>query len=139
MISPEAFNHYKTGIPALDDPHWAIFQTLNALQKQLKSGNFKEAEISKAAFFRQVEAHCQIEESLMEKYEYPHVEQHKNQHPESRKILLKYEAYQVEALDVSGMSQLLASHIDWADREFGVYMHSLIVKDGSLRDAILKP
>jgi hemerythrin-like metal-binding protein len=79
-MSPEVFNHYKTGIDEMDLPHWEVIDSLNKAKdlSDLGQMSFALAAVKKA--FDLLKAEFEAEESKMSQARYPYAYAHVRAH-----------------------------------------------------------
>jgi hemerythrin-like metal-binding protein len=80
-MSPEIFNHYRIGLPDVDDGHWAIITRLNNAIKVAESDR-KFANIMVREAIELIQADLKAEERIMEGYSYPYLTAHRQSHKE---------------------------------------------------------
>ncbi|MES9856335.1 MAG: bacteriohemerythrin [Sedimenticola sp.] len=121
---------YSVGIASLDNDHKELIELLNHFQTAHDYNTGEEFE--RAALDRLVaytKNHFHDEEALMEKYGYPHLDAHKEQHQEMvqsvEKFIRDYEQRGHEALE--GVSHYLRGwliyHINGTDKEYGTFLN----------------
>ena len=76
---------YNVGIEKIDGQHKSLFEILNVLNAAVEVGNKTEADWYTVRLLRYYsDFHCNFEEELMEKYQYPDLEKHKIEHKKFR-------------------------------------------------------
>jgi len=84
-------NSYSVGVEEIDKQHQKIFEIANKLSASIKSGHGEDfinkviKEISNYTIF-----HFNCEEKYFAEFNYPHTEEHKNQHQEFIRMVLKF-------------------------------------------------
>ena len=72
---------YETGIPRIDVQHRDLLQTINRLHECVHAGAGPEKILSTLTFLIEyAETHFREEETLMQKSDFPGLEEHRNEH-----------------------------------------------------------
>jgi hemerythrin-like metal-binding protein len=85
-MSLEIFNHYRTGIPDIDNHHWDIINRLNAAVTTSES-NRKLANTMVKEALSDLTADLKEEEKIMSGHFYPYAHAHAQSHKELLKSL----------------------------------------------------
>lgn len=122
----ERFQHYLTGVPKLDDEHYAI---LNLMFELECSPPLPPAELATKVqtIIDMFRAHLVSEELMMDAIEYPFSIFHKMHHAEILRMLMKYNEPATNLItkhSTRRISDHLFSHIDHHDSKLADYIRN---------------
>jgi hemerythrin len=104
---------YETGIPAVDDQHKELFTLVGELSKAIEN----DLELDCAYLMARLEVyslyHFTSEEHLMQKYDYPDIDEHIREHKRFRKKILSLKNNCMESKDVEDEKKLFQFLEDW--------------------------
>ena len=122
---------YSVGIPAIDEQHLALVETLGKLEGAIAKGAGKEAVRDIGTFLSQyVYSHFRTEEALLAMHGYPDLAAHKEHHRhltnQVQTILTRVEMNQLppEESVEQFLSGWLTEHILKEDHIYAAYLHS---------------
>ena len=110
------------GIDALDKGHMDMFQIIQTCKENKHPSTMVECQCFKS-YLEQLKSHCEIEESLMEEWDYPNLQIHKSHH---QKEVDRITAIQDEKTENtrSQLLDLLFKHIIKGDFDFATHYSS---------------
>jgi hemerythrin-like metal-binding protein len=128
-MSPDAFKHYKTGIPEFDEEHW---ETFVLLKKVSESENLEAIQTAAKSLRDHLFAHLESEEEMMERENHKFYTAHKREHvrlrEEFNRLVSRITAPHYDYVgreSVSHLSSLFCEHITWWDLPYGTTENKL--------------
>lgn len=121
--------NYKIGVPEIDEQHQYLIGAINDLHEAISKGHghdYSEKVLSKLIDY--VEFHFSAEENLMEKVEYPEMEEHCLEHLLLKSRVLAFQKrFKEEREPLSEDLMLflrdwLENHITVVDKKIGSYL-----------------
>jgi methyl-accepting chemotaxis protein/hemerythrin len=119
------------GIAEIDSQHKLLIELLNNLNEGIRNGQGMDIlQDTINGLLNYVEDHFKAEEALMEKHEYPLVDNHKNLHKEFVEKLNTFtQEYEDKRMFVSidirnFLRDWLIKHISTIDKQMGIYLSS---------------
>jgi len=124
---------FDTGIKDMDMQHRKLVQILNQYFDAMKSGQARDIlDVSLRELANYTKSHFVSEERLMEKFQYPQLEDHRKTHLELTKqvneILSKLkEGRMINSVNLSSfLKEWLINHILVSDKQYGQYINTRI-------------
>lgn len=119
------------GVHAMDDQHGILVDTLNSLRHQLAQGEDRarlNEQIARLVEF--ISMHFGCEESLLRRYEFPGLNEHRAAH-RALMVQMREAAGCAEFVDLTELDRVLAyvrgqyiDHIQQLDREYGEWLNA---------------
>lgn len=130
-VSGLAWSHASVvGVQAMDDQHGILMDTVNELRVQLLRGGNRDqigAMLDRLVEF--TEMHFACEESLLERYGYPHLSEHRAEHMrlvQEIRGAVEHSAH-AQASDLQPLVTFLRSwyidHVENADHQYGEWLN----------------
>jgi hemerythrin-like metal-binding protein len=118
---------FSVGVKELDEQHQQLIKLLNLLISTQGTANTRSETISDTlmAMTRYAQAHFQAEESLMEAYDYPGLEEQKIQHRDFRKKTVSFSTATYYGID-QVPEALLQYLVEW-------WVHHILEDDMAYR------
>ena len=118
---------FSVGVRELDEQHQQLIKLLNLLISTQGTANTRSETISDTlmAMTRYAQAHFQAEESLMEAYDYPGLEEQKIQHRDFRKKTVAFSTATYHGID-QVPAALLEYLVEW-------WVHHILEDDMAYR------
>lgn len=123
--------HYMTGVESMDKDHIELFNLANVIE----DCNVPSTLVSLLnKFHDMLLTHFRHEESLMCQYDYPYTERHFDEHLKlinyvNRKLDY-YNRYSYDTVYahhmIEDLEYKILYHMDWDDRQFGVFYHEKV-------------
>ncbi len=123
-------DEFSVGIKSIDEQHKKLVSIIKTLYDALADG--KASEVMDTIFndlFDYSEQHFSYEEELFKQYDYPDTENHKEEHTELKRQLIKLkndiysgDNFMCEVLLLKFLEEWLIIHILKTDKKFGPYL-----------------
>jgi len=122
-----------TGIPECDMQHKKLINMFNAIYDAIRLGVDKKAlKDALDSLIKYFDKHFALEEELLEKYEYPETDLHKEEHKNFKETLEKILQNQQEEINFLKVLKFLKNwwlnHIMTMDKKYGPYIATKIKK-----------
>ncbi len=124
---------FETGIRDMDMQHRKLVQILNQYFDAMKSGQARDVlDVTLKELANYTKSHFASEEKLMEKFQYPQLEDHKKMHlaliKQVNEILSKLkEGKMINSVNLSSfLKDWLMNHILNSDKQYGQYINTRI-------------
>jgi hemerythrin len=115
-----------TGVPLLDRQHRALFDCIGVLEKAAAEGRFLATMSAIEKLNVYARTHLAEEESLMVRYGFPRLEQHRAEHEEFKAMLYKLRLTNTQCDNtkeiVRFLSDWLHEHVSKRDLEYVPYL-----------------
>ena len=133
-MSPEAFNHYMIGIPAMDAQHKSIFDLVRVATTMVNTGDTEDLPAVIESIYTETKNHIAYEEKLMRSIDYPftthHLQHHLSMLIAANSLITRFRdnaLYNVSAktlarLVLDEFDKKFASHVDHEDRQYANYL-----------------
>ncbi len=136
-VNPVTWNdEFSTGIKSIDEQHKKHISLIETLYEAIADG--KASDVMDTIFddlFYHSEQHFAYEEELFKWYDYPDAEDHKNEHAELKRQLIKLknklyskDNFMCEVLLLKFLEEWLINHILNTDKKFAPYLTEKGVK-----------